>query len=254
MAQRITFMLQDSEGNPLEDQVPSIINYRKADGTSASPVPTVVDKGQGFYEFAVDAESTGPVAYVVGCGNQASVQYMVGSCGELVAFMMYDEDGNPDAAGSPAFSVYGDDASALTPPALVNLSGGLFGFVPVPAPGRLVRYRVGNTHSSYWGTVGSTSLTNASPAAESIIETTQVITLDVLDTESELGRVLIAVEYAGAGGATELAWDGTRAVGPFVVTPVPIVNGRRYSVLRKGGWPWAPTVRVFLTNLGGREI
>lgn len=254
MAQHISFVLFDSAGDPLEDQTPDVVIYRKIDGTDVLPHPTVVEKGDGFYEFTMDPVADGPVAYVIDCGDDSAVQYMVGSVGELVAFAMYDAAGDLDPTRVPAFISYTDGTLDLTPPTIVNLSGGLFGFWPDPVPGKLVQYVVGDTDNKYAGTFGNVSLSNPVPAADSEITNTQVITLDVLDTENFLGRVLIAIQYMSLGGATELVWDGSAVVGPHQVTVVPIPDGRRYSVLRDGGWPAAPTVRVFLTNFGGREI
>lgn len=254
MNQRISFTLFDHAGNPLSGETPSIINYRKADGSPVLPMPGILDKGVGFYEFSVDFELSGPVAYVVDCGENSAVQYMVGSLGELIAFMMYDEDGNPDPTRTPEFISYTDGETALAQPTIVSLAGGLFGFVPVPVPEKLVQYVVGDADNKYSGTIGCTSLGNTSPVEDTEIDNTQVITFDVLDTETFLGRVLIGIQYPEMDGATELVWDGTAAVGPHTVTVVPITDGYRYSVLRTGGWPSAPTVRVFVTNLGGREI
>lgn len=253
MSKHVSFFLTNHNGTPLTGETPFVSVYRSIDGTALIQ-PTVEEKGNGFYEFVVDYEADGPAAYLIDAGIESSERYLHGSIGEAISFAMYDVDGNPDASATPAFFSYFDSVSSLTPPAILDLSGGLFVFWPTVSSGQLIRYEVGDTLNRYWGTIGSTTLANASPVADTEITNTQTITLDVLDTETELGRVLIAIQYDAFGGATELAWDGQAACGPFMITSVPIPDGRRYSILRIGGWPASPKIRVFLTNFGGREL
>lgn len=257
MVQRIRFALFDDAGEPLEAATPLVASYRKADGTEVDDDtwPVIEEKGDGFYEFSVDPDRDGPVAYIVACGAESSVAFLSGSVGPLVAFAMYDVAGDLAPSKTPTFSVYTDGETELPHPVITNLGDGLYGFWPAPAPGKLVQYIVGDSDNTFWGTVGSVQLTNAVPSSGSEITNTTVATFDVKDTEAFLGRVLIAVEYEALGGATELVWDGAQVCGPaFTVTKVAITDGWRYSVLRKGGWPASPKLRVFLTNFGGREL
>jgi hypothetical protein len=253
MSKHISFFLTEHNGIPLVGGSPSVIVYCDMEGNSHT-LPVVTEKGNGFYEFVVDYEADGPSAYLIDAGVASAERYLHGSVGESVSFAMYDADGNPDSGATPVFSAYFDSTGPLVPPDIVSLGEGLFAFWTPVGRGKLIRYCVGDGLNTYWGTVGSTTIANADPAGGSDITNTQVLTFDVLDTETELGRVLIGIMYPGMAGATELAWDGTTVCGPFLVTVVPIEGGRRYSVLRTGGWPSAPTVRVFVTNLGGREI
>lgn len=253
MPTRVIFTLFDHDGEPLEGVSPVVAVYRRADG-EAVPPPTITERGDGFYEFLATTEVHGPVAYLVDAGPESSVQYFSGSVGELIAFAMYDESGNPDGARNPGFLSYTDGNSEPPSPEILNLTGGLYGFWPEVPPGEIIYYNVGDAENTYSGTVGSTVLANPSPAPGTPISRTQAITLDVLDSEAELGRVLICIEYSNYGGATELVWDGEVTRGPYVVTSVPIPSGYRYTVRRIGRWPGPPTVRVFVTNFGGREI
>lgn len=253
MAKRIIFTLFDHDGAPLEDATPTVINYRSSTGAALVP-PLVEEMGDGFYQFVAQPEQDGHTAYVIDAGANSSVQYLTGAVGKFIAFGMYDLAGNLDGSRTPGFISYTNGMNELPHPTIVNLSGGLYGFWPEVAAGEIVYYNVGDSDNVFSGTVGSVSLLNPVPLANSAIPNTQPITFDVLDTESELGRVLIGIKYEEFGGATELAWDGEAVCGPFVVSSVPISNGRRYTVLRRMGWPAAPTIRVFLTNYGGREL
>lgn len=257
MVQRICFALFDSGESPLEGAFPLISTFRKADGTEVpeDDWPVIEERGDGFYEFSVDPDAHGPVAYVVACGPESAVSFMSGSVGPLVAFAMYDSAGDLAPSRTPTFSVFTDGETELTHPVITELGDGLYGFWPTPAPGKLVQYIVGDSDNTFWGTVGSVQLTNAVPPSGSEITNTTVATFDVLDSECFLGRVLIAVEYVALGGATELAWDGVQVCGPaFMVTKVAIPDGWRYSIFRRGGWPAPPKLRVFITNFGGREL
>jgi hypothetical protein len=253
MSKRISFFLTNHDGTPLTGETPYVSVYRSIDGTALT-IPVVAEKGNGFYEFVVDYETDGPAAYLIDAGANSSERYLHGSIGEAISFAMYDVDGSPTAALVPTFYSYFDESGPLTPPEIMNLTGGLYAFWAPVGSGTLIRYVVDGGANTYWGTIGSTTITNVNPAENTEITNTQAITLDVLDTETELGRVLIAIKYESLGGATELAWDGDAITGPFQITVVPITNGRRYTIVRLGGWPAAPTIRVFITNYGGREI
>lgn len=254
MTKRVSFVLFDNAGFITQVLDPEVVLYVKSTGEPL-PAPAVENKGTGFYEFMTDPEQDGPTAYLVDAGPGASPQFLVGSVGEFIAFAMYDQAGQPDGSLVPSFSNYTDaDGLNLTPPEIVDLTGGLFGFWPQVEPGQMVRYIVGDFHNVWSGTVGSTAVTSSDPPEGSEIPVTQVLSVDVADTETELGRVLIAVKYPEWGGATELAWDGQSVCGPFQVTVTPIPGGRRYTILRLGGWPSSPVLRIFVTNYGGREL
>jgi hypothetical protein len=167
---------------------------------------------------------------------------------------MYDALGNPDASRTPSFLSYTNGNSEPPTPDIVDLTNGLFGFWPEVPAGEIHYYNVGDSINTYSGTVGSTALVNPIPAANTEISNTQALTFDVLDSETELGRVLIAIKYVAFGGSTELVWDGQAVCGPFQVSSISIPGGRRYTVSRLNGWPSAPTIRVFLTNYGGRDL
>lgn len=252
MAKHVTFALFDNSGSPLVGATPVVAVYKNSVGTSL-PAPTVTEKGGGFYEFSITQDES--ISYLIDAGTASSVRYLSGCLGgAFISFALYDLFGEPDPAGSPAFYWYADDSGdPLSEPVITNLGGGLYGFWPPVETGQIIRYVVGNAENRHWGTVGKTGIANEDPPAGTDISLTQAITFDVLDKESELGRVLIAVRYP-AWDATELAWDGQTVCGPFLVTVLQIPDGVRYTVLRVGGWPSAPVIRVFLTNYGGREL
>lgn len=253
MSKHISFTLFDDNGNPLEEASPTFVIFCRSVGASLTP-PVITEKGDGFYEFMTDTEVTGPIAYLINAGPGSSIRYLAGSVGEFIAFVMYDEFGNPDASRTPSFYSYTNGGDEPPTPDIVNLTGGLFGFWPEVPAGYVHYYNVGDSINMYSGTIGSCALVNPVPAAETEIVSTQSLSFDVIDSETELGRVLIAIKYAAFNGATELVWDGQTVCGPFQISSIPITNGRRYTVSRIGGWPSAPTVRVFLTNYGGREL
>lgn len=255
MPSKVIFALFDHSGAPLVGASPSVVVHARVTGGSL-PLPVTVEKGQGFYEFELDPVSDGPSAYLVYAGPDSSARYLSGSVGECVGFALYDEEGEPDGSRSPQFLVYRDsDGNNIYPDPFVNLTGGLYAFWPFEElPGKSIYYVISDGLTTLSGTIGSTVVTNEDPPRDSGISNLQSISLDVLDSESELGRVLIAVEYPDLGGVTELVWDGDKELGYSSVTRVAVPSGWRYTIFRRGGWPSHPSVRVFVTNYGGREL
>lgn len=254
MAVTVSFNLYDSEGNFISGATPTVTVHRTLSGT-ALPLPVVTEPIPGFYEFQLHPLEDGPSGYLITAGPQSAVPYLHGCIGEMICFPVYDENGEPDASANPVFLFWEDGTVTPLPlPTIRNLGGGLYGFWGPASPGQIIRYMVGANNDWYSGTVGSSGIANTVPTAGSSIPEVQSVTFDVYDSETELGRVLIAVTYPTFDGSTELIWDGSQVCGPFNVSSVPITNGLRYTVSRVMGWPAAPTIRVFLTNYGGREL
>ena len=254
MSVSVSFSLFDPDGNFITSATPTVIVHRTLAGASL-PLPVITEPVPGFYEFQLNPLEDGPSGYLIDAGPQSAVPYLHGCIGEMICFPVYDSNGQPETGATPFFYFWEDGTvTALPLPTIINMGGGLYGFWGPASPGQIIRYMVNGGDYSYSGTVGASGIANPSPAANSEIPEVQSISFDVYDSETELGRVLIAIEYASFGGSTELIWDGTRVCGPFLVSSVPITKGLRYTVSRVSGWPAAPTIRVFLTNFGGREL
>jgi hypothetical protein len=98
-------------------------------------------------------------------------------------------------------------------------------------------------------------VSNVSPAPGVAITAQTPVGLDVTDNAGALRRVLLGVLFT-ATGITELVHDGDAFVGPYQNASArdPIAGGFRYSLLRDGGWPSSPTVRVFAFDVAGNEV
>jgi hypothetical protein len=95
---------------------------------------------------------------------------------------------------------------------------------------------------------------NPQPPPGTVITTSTPLSIDVTDESGEFRRVLIAVVLTGL---CELAWDGDAWLGNYAgggCTRTPISGGFRFTVLRDGGWPSSPTLRVFAFDQGGNEV
>lgn len=95
---------------------------------------------------------------------------------------------------------------------------------------------------------------NVQPPPGTPISPTTPVSVDVTDDSGAFRRVLVAVEL---DGLTEVAWDGDTWLGHYAgggSVRDPIAGGFRFTVLRDGGWPSSPTLRVFAFDLGGNEV
>lgn len=253
---------------PLSDQVLTFALYVGPDGNPRTS-PAIVSLGNGKYSFTVTEEDYQlGVAYEFSCGANAVPTRASGSLGPLIAFAFYDMNtGLPVSSGIPTLMSYQRaDGQQTTPPTLLSLGGGLFGFlVPLverrSGVGYLVRAPEGALPEYFSGTEGfgfdiesnSPTITNMLPVPGEPLSANQSITFDVQDAETSLGRVMIVVQY-GSNNLTEVAWDGDRANGAYRVTSIPILNGCQYTVRRNGGWRGPFTLRVFAHDLVGNEI
>lgn len=99
---------------------------------------------------------------------------------------------------------------------------------------------------------------NLSPAPGTPITTTTPLAFDVTDDSGAFRRVLLAVAFTtgSLAGVTELVHDGDAFVGHYSVgcSRTPIAGGFRYTILRAGGWPASPTLRVFAFDRSGNEV
>lgn len=94
------------------------------------------------------------------------------------------------------------------------------------------------------------------------IERDTPLIVDVTDDESSLVRVVINVRFfdaiSGAEVAREVVHDGGGAGKPFgplyqASSVAPISRGFRFTLVRTGGWPSSPRLRVLAFDTQGEE-
>lgn len=99
---------------------------------------------------------------------------------------------------------------------------------------------------------------NLSPAPGTPITTTTPLVFEVTDDSGAFRRVVLAVAYSSGdlAGVTELVHDGDAFVGHYSTgcSRDPISGGFRFTILRAGGWPASPTLRVFAFDRAGNEV
>jgi hypothetical protein len=97
-------------------------------------------------------------------------------------------------------------------------------------------------------------IANVSPAPGSPLDPNQPVSFDITDDTGLFRRILVTVRYA-ATGQTEVVHDGDTFLGFYQLacSRDPITDGYHYSILRDGGWPSSPTLRVFGFDRGGNE-
>lgn len=88
------------------------------------------------------------------------------------------------------------------------------------------------------------------PAPGTKLSRAQPLRFSVTDDQGALFTVLVAVAFST--GVAELAHDGTRFLSPYAgSTRVPVAGGYRYTLVRSGGWPAAPTVQTIPIDTAG---
>lgn len=90
-----------------------------------------------------------------------------------------------------------------------------------------------------------------SPSPGTELQTDAPIAFNVVD-DTGLRPVVVVVRYEDIGAA-DLAHDGADFVDTYEGTRTPIAGGFRYSLVRRGGWPAAPTIQVFAVDTAGNE-
>ena len=96
---------------------------------------------------------------------------------------------------------------------------------------------------------------NFSPAAGTPITKTTSIAFDVTDESGAFRRIFVVAFFPDTG-VSEVIHDGDGFRGFYSATSARqgIAGGFRYTVLRAGGWPAAPTIQTFATDLAGNEV
>ncbi len=102
--------------------------------------------------------------------------------------------------------------------------------------------------------LGAPIVGNQVPAPGSLLTRQQPVAFDVTDESGVFRRILIHVKYSN-GGATEVVHNGDVFETPYTTASrrTTIAGGYRYSVLRSGGWPTAPTFIAYPIDLEGVE-
>ncbi len=95
---------------------------------------------------------------------------------------------------------------------------------------------------------------NYDPAPGTPISKTTSVSFDVTEESGAFGRIFVVAFYADTG-VTELIHDGDGFRGFYAATSSrrAIAGGYRYTVLRTGGWPSAPTIQTFAVDQAGNE-
>lgn len=130
----VAVALYSEAGAVLTGATPTVASYRDRTGSSQS-APAVTALGGGLYGLvATPTDITEGRAYEVTAGQAAVPDRWAGAVSELwdlVAFGVYDSAGAPTAAVTPTISSYRDrSGNSRAAPTVLNLGGGLYGFVP----------------------------------------------------------------------------------------------------------------------------
>lgn len=243
---KVFFPLYSAAGSPLFGATPVVAEYRRGNGDVLTP-PAVLELGGGFYAFDASTEDVvAGTAYIVDGGTSVP-QYTSGSVGNLVAFALYDDAGEPLPGETVAFAAYLNKAGAsMAAPAVGEIGGGLYGFSPPVmdiTDGRLYVLTTSASPSYFAGELSSESVegeppnvTNFTPAPGTEYAADEVFSFDVVDPEGALRYVEV---LAMLPGVYEVVHDGVD-FGPNyrseTNTRAPIANGWHFTVRRKGGW------------------
>jgi hypothetical protein len=95
---------------------------------------------------------------------------------------------------------------------------------------------------------------NFDPAPGTAIARTGSVTFDVTDDSGDFRRIFV-VAYFPATGVAEVVHDGDGFRGFYAAksSRTMIAGGFRYTLLRSGGWPGAPTIQTFAIDHAGNE-
>lgn len=97
-------------------------------------------------------------------------------------------------------------------------------------------------------------VSNFDPAPGTPIARTAAVSFDVTDESGDFRRIFVVAFYPTTG-MTEVVHDGDAFRGHYAASSsrTMIAGGFRYSVLRTGGWPGAPTIQTFAIDRAGNE-
>jgi hypothetical protein len=250
-----------STGVPLAGLTPTWVAYLNATtGVAIGTQATIAPLGGGLYR--VDG-LTAPACGILDLGATARPRYvLVGSDVETVV-AAFDVTGAPLAGLTLAWASYVDEATgaAVTPqPTFTPLGNGLYRIDGIGA-GTVGVLDLGATaldrYPQLGGAVGTDvtppTITIVSPTVGTAITPTTPLIVDVAD-DVALRRVFVSVAFP-ARGLEEVVHDGA-AFAPVYAdssSRAVITNGYRYTIVRREGWPSAPTLKVHAIDVTGNE-
>lgn len=140
-----SFRLTNNTGAPLTTATPTLIRYRDRSGVARSlEGATIPHLGGGLYGFTpTPAELSDGVGFLVDCGAGSNPRRGAGFVGDAhVFFAGYDSAGLFLAGLTPTITTYvgASGVSLGAPPAIGDLTGGLYAFTPT-LPQRLAGAR-----------------------------------------------------------------------------------------------------------------
>ena len=97
------------------------------------------------------------------------------------------------------------------------------------------------------------TIVNFDPPLGTILQATEAVSFDVLDNSGAFARIIVGVRFTD--GVEEIIHDGDSFTGFYALqsSRTVVSTGFRYSVLRQGGWPTAPTFRIFPIDASGND-
>lgn len=161
--------------------------------------------------------------------SPALAQYVAGSIVSLLNLRVL----------SPAIGSY-VPASLVRSSLVRPISPGYLLFIPAPPPPPV--------------DATAPAVGNFSPAPGTPIARTGPVSFDVTDDSGDFRRIFV-VAFFPATGVTEVVHDGDAFRGFYAASSARtmIAAGFRYTVLRSGGWPAAPTIQTFAIDRAGNE-
>jgi len=263
-----SFLLTSDTGVPITGALPTFIAYRDISNVARSQ-PTITHLSGGTYTFTSPAlDITDGVGYIIDCKSGSNPRYGAGYVGgSKVFFPAYDLTGSLQSGLTPTFVVYDKpDGTPVTPPTIVPLANGLYGFIPTASDlTNLIRWEVYLGSASLPDRVqgdleggGNSSggnppeVSNILPAPGTQIYATTPITLDVTD-DTGFGRIMLVAQFSN--GDYDVIHDGDNFAPNYSgsSTLVALVSGSQFSVLKAGGWRANPTFRVFAFDSAGNQ-
>lgn len=97
-------------------------------------------------------------------------------------------------------------------------------------------------------------VSNVSPSEATQLERGTPLSFDVTDDSGAFRRIILKVQFAGMP-TREFAHDGDTFAPMYLAgsTRETITGGYRYTLVRAGGWPAAPTITPYAIDALGAE-
>ncbi len=244
------------------------------DGTTAASGPTINNLGVGKFEIETsDAQEAAGRMFLIATGGFPAYVYGALHAGSnpFAAVAFFNADGTPATTGAPTIPAGGYQdkiGNARTAPAP---AGGPCMWSVTPSAGDLavvggvnwiLDAPAGKIPASYdgdlivGGAAGSSTppvVGNFSPSLVTPIQSTQSVGFDVTISDgTAFANVSISVVFDSLGLAEEV-YDGADFSALYVASSIraTIANGFRFTLIRRGGWPANPKVKVRAVSVTG---